>query len=157
MPKYLIFGVIKSLHDVFTAIWIGGMLTTLLALMPAYKPLTEEKSAGKALLIRYQKKLRVFALVGIIGLWITGIFLGRQSQAYGGFIQFSTPYETLISIKHLLIFLMVIIAIYRGFGMGSKIEHFSPKQMKVYGVLLMINSVLGVIVLFLSGISAALP
>lgn len=157
MPKYLIFGVIKSLHDVFTAIWIGGMLTTLLALMPAFKSLTEEKASGKALLIRYQKKLRVFALIGIIGLWITGIFLGKQSQSYGGFMQFSTPYETLISIKHLLIFLMVIIAIYRGFGMGSKIENFSPKQMKVYGVLLMINSVLGVVVLFLSGISAALP
>jgi putative copper export protein len=156
MPKPIIFGVVSALHNLFTAIWIGGLLTTALSFMPAFKE-TKEKVKGLAsLLVSYQNRLSTIVLVSVIGLWITGMLLGKQSPAYSGFMNFSTTYNVLLSIKHLLIFVMILVAIYRRFVLGQKIKSFDDRQQKLYGMLLIVNTVLGVIVVFLSGMGAAL-
>jgi uncharacterized membrane protein len=157
MQKFIIFGLIRSLHNVFTALWVGGLLTTAITFMPVYKKSNSQPNGNKPFLIKYQKNLRIVAVISIIGLWITGLLLGKQSPAYTGFMQFGSLYEVLVSIKHVLIFLMIIIGFYRGFILGAKIEQFTPKDMKTYGLLLMVNTLLGIAVLFLSGISAAIP
>ncbi|MDY6846117.1 MAG: CopD family protein [Chloroflexota bacterium] len=107
-------------------------------------------------MISYQKRLGTIALISIIGLWITGLLLGNQSPAYSGFMNFSNTYNILISVKHLLIFVMILVAIYRRFVLGKNIQSFDARQQNIYGVLLMVNALLGVIVLFLSGISSAM-
>lgn len=155
MQKQLIFGIIKSLHDLFTAFWIGGLLTTAITFMPSLKRASERKGGVKKIMKTYHNHLRIVALFSIIGLWITGLLLTRQSQASAGFLNFSTRYNVLLSIKHLTIFVMVLIALYRGFFLGRKIEQFREKEQKIYSILLFINTFLGVIVVFLSGISAA--
>jgi putative copper export protein len=154
-PKMIIFGLIKSLHDLFTALWVGGLLTSALSFMPTLKELGKGPQV-KDIMIKYQKHLRVVALISILGLWVTGIFLGRQSEAYTGFMQFSSTYNVLVSIKHLIVFVMIVIVIVRGYILGRKIAEFTPSQQKLYAALLMINTVLGVVVLFLSGLSATI-
>lgn len=158
MEKLVVFGVIKSLHDLFTALWVGGILTTAISLMPAIRKsgVKPMPAALGALNERYQRRLRIFALVSIIGLWITGILLGRQSAGFTGLFRFTTPYEMMISIKHLLIFVMVTVAVVRGFVLGGQFDTFSPSKKKLSAGLLMFNSVLGIAVIFLSGFSAAL-
>jgi hypothetical protein len=52
--------------------------------------------------------------------------------------------------------MMMVVGVYRGFVLGSKIETFQPKQQKTYAGLLLFNTFLGIVVLILSGISAAL-
>lgn len=157
MPKYLVFGIIKSLHDIFTALWIGGLLTTALAFMPAIMHKRNKSNNYKTLVVQYQSHLRIITLVSIIGLWVTGLLLGKQNPAYSGFMTYSTTYETLISIKHLLIFTMIIGAIIRGYIVGPKFGQFKPIQKKVYAGLLFFNALLGIVVLFISGISTAIP
>jgi uncharacterized membrane protein len=156
MPKMLVFGVVRSLHDVFTALWIGGLLTTAFTFMPVFKEAKEKIKGLGTLLVAYQKRLGTVALVSIIGLWITGLLLGKQSQAYSGFMSFANTYNALLSVKHLLIFVMIFVAIYRRFVLGKKIMSFDARQQKLYGMLLMLNTLLGVVVLFLSGISSAM-
>jgi putative copper export protein len=156
MPKPLIFGTIRALHDLFTAFWIGGLLTTAIAFMPAMKRGSEKPGSLKTMLKVYHHHLRVVAVVSMIGLWITGLLLSRQSSTHAGFLNFSDTYNVLLSIKHLLVFVMVGIGLYRGFFLGRRIEHFTDKEKKAYAVLLVINTILGVAVIFLSGISAAL-
>lgn len=154
MQKQLIFGTIKSLHDLFTALWIGGLLTTAITFMPALKRLSENPIMTRKMMKIYHHRLRTIALISIVGLWITGLLLTRQSPASAGFLNFSTRYHVLLSTKHLTIFGMVMIALYRGFILGRKIEKFSEKEQKIYSILLFVNTFLGVIVVFLSGISA---
>ena len=156
MPKPLIFGTIRALHDLFTVFWVGGLLTTAIAFMPAMKRRDEKPGSLKTMLKTYHTHLRVVAVVSMIGLWITGLLLSRQSSAHAGFLNFSDTYNVLLSIKHLLIFVMVGIGLFRGFVIGRKIENFTPKDQKVYAVLLLINTILGVTVIFLSGISAVM-
>jgi uncharacterized membrane protein len=141
---------------VFTALWIGGLLTTAFTFMPVFKEAKEKIKGLGTLLVAYQKRLGTVALVSIIGLWITGLLLGKQSQAYSGFMSFTNTYNVLLSVKHLLIFVMIFVAIYRRFVLGKKIMSFDARQQKLYGMLLMLNTLLGVVVLFLSGISSAM-
>jgi putative copper export protein len=156
MPKPIIFGTIRALHDLFTAFWIGGLLTTAIAFMPAMKRSSEKPGSLKTMLKAYHHHLRIVAVVSMVGLWITGLLLSRQSSALAGFLNFSDTYNVLLSIKHLLVFVMIGIGLFRGFILGRKIEHFTAKDQKMYAVLLVINGILGVIVLFLSGISAGM-
>lgn len=156
MQTQLIFGIIRSLHELFTAFWIGGLLITGFVFMPAVKHTSEKTGLMKELMKAYQSKLRIIALVSIVVLWITGMLLSRQSPANAGFLNFSTLYNVLLSVKHLVILVMMAIAIYRGFILGRKIEDFDALQQKQYARLLFINIVLGVIVVLLSGFSAVL-
>ena len=75
MPKQIIFGSIRALHDLFTAMWIGGLLTTGLTFMPVFKKSRNKIKGLVALLDGYQKKLANYVLISIVGLWITGLFL----------------------------------------------------------------------------------
>lgn len=156
MQKLVLFGLIKSLHDLFTAFWIGGMLTTAFSFMPAVKSLRSMQDASKRIMKEYQNRLRIFAVISIIVLWITGFLLARQSGGQGGFLAFTTTYQSLISVKHIFVILMVVIAVVRGFVFGRNVENFNPSQQKSYVLLLVVNVILGVAVLFLSGFSAAL-
>jgi len=156
MQKVVLFGLMNSLHDVFTALWIGGLFTTALSFMPALKGLGMKSEAAKKVLKLYQSRLRVFAVISVVVLWITGLLLAKQSGTGFGLLSFATPYHSLISIKHLIVSLMVVIAIYRGFVLGRKVDTFTPQQQKLYAVLIFVNAFLGIVVLFLSGFSAAI-
>ena len=128
MQKVVLFGLMNSLHDVFTALWIGGLFTTALSFMPALKGLGMKSEAAKKVLKLYQSRLRVFAVISVVVLWITGLLLAKQSGTGFGLLSFATPYHSLISIKHLIVSLMVVIAIYRGFVLVAKWILFSPKS-----------------------------
>ena len=155
MPQQIVFGIIRALHDLFTAMWIGGLLTTALSFMPVFKESRDKIKGLVVLLDGYQRKLANYVLISIVGLWITGLLLSKQSPAYSGFMNFSTTSNALLSIKHILIFVMIIIGLYRRFVLGRKLKSFSEQQQKTYGILLMVNALLGVVVLFLSGIGAS--
>ena len=156
MPKQIVFGIVRAFHDLFTAMWIGGLLTTALSFMPVFKKFMKKINGLVELLEAYQKKLANFVFISIAGLWITGLLLSKQSPAYSGFMNFSSTSNALLSIKHILIFIMIILALYRRFVLGRKLKSFSENQQKIYGLLLMVNALLGVVVLFLSGIGASL-
>lgn len=156
MPSPIVFGIIKSLHDLFTVLWVGGIFITLLVLMPTLKSLFAGNDAALKINTAYQTRLRVIAVISIVGLWVTGLLLGRQSQAYSGFLQFNSLYSALISIKHISVFLMVVVAAIRGFVFGKPETWTKPKKVKAAMGLLMLNGIFGLVVLFLSGISAAL-
>ncbi len=154
MQKQLIFGLMKSLHDLFTALWIGGLLTTALTFLPTIKKFAGKPDESKKLIKQYLHIIRVIVVISILGLWITGMLLSRRANL--GFINFSTPAAALLSVKHLIIFLMVAVALYRGFVLGRKVEQFSMVEQKWFTALLVINAILGVVVIFLSGFGAVL-
>lgn len=156
MPNVLIFGVVKSLHDLFTVLWIGGIWLTLIIFLPALQKTLGGQAALKQVARAHQDRLRIAAVISIIGLWITGLLLGRQSPGYSGLFQFSTPYSALISVKHLLTLIMILLAVVRGFIFYPTRMAGSGSRDKFGLVLLAVNGLLGLAVLFLSGISAAL-
>lgn len=100
----------------------------------------------------HTKRIRPVAFVGIPGLAVTGILLGRSSEDFVGLMDFSTPYMNAMSIKHIVILLMIALAIVR-LNLNKRIQKQGIKKLQKasFGVL-MVNAVLGVAVLFLSSI-----
>lgn len=154
MPtKTIIFGLITFLHDLFTAAWIGGLITLGFSVMPSVKKVLEKGPQVKKVMEEVQKRHKVLVYTSIIGLILTGLLQANRSDAYLGLFSFGNAYSAVMAIKHILVLAMVAIALYRGLAL-AKIS--TPKQEKLKKVLMMSNIVFGIIVLLLSGFAAAL-
>lgn len=150
MPnQLLLMNIMRFLHNLFTALWIGGMLLMAAVILPGIRK--NSKISGPLMVINgIQDRIKPFALVSMAGLALTGLLLGRSSKSFTGLMSFGTPYMTAVSIKHILIVLMVILAFVRlSINKRVKVEKKESLQKASAGILAL-NALLGVIVLFLS-------
>ena len=154
---------ISFLHDTFTALWIGGMLALAFSVLPAIRKILGKSKETKALNALIKKKLSLLTYISMVGLIITGLLMSRKAELaglYTGFLSFGTEYSTLLSIKHLLYFVMISLSVFRSL-IVDRVKKFSPEQKKMLNMLtLMLNVLAGLAVLFLSAytnVLASLP
>ncbi len=154
---------INFLHNVFTALWIGGMLTLAFTVLPAVMKVLGKSKETQALNAMIKKKLSLITYISMAGLIITGLLMSNkaaQSGLFTGFLSFANEYSTLMSIKHLLYFLMIFLSLFRSQGV-DRIKKFTPEQKQKLNMLtLLLNILAGLAVLFLSSyvsVLAALP
>ncbi|MGD1993729.1 MAG: CopD family protein [Anaerolineae bacterium] len=155
MPKQIVFAVVTFLHNLFTAVWIGGLITLGVTILPSARKVLGKSPQMKQLMDAIQKRLSVLVYVSIVGLVLTGLLLSNRAAAFNGLFHFGNPYSTVLTIKHILVLGMIGITLYRSLILGRRGEHSTPAQEKLSVALLLLNMVLGIGVLLLSGLSAA--
>lgn len=151
--KTIIFGLVTFFHDLFTAVWIGGMFTLGLTVMPSAKKVFGKGPQTKKLMNAIQKRHSVWVYVSMVGLILTGLLQSNRSLAFSGLFSFQDAYSAVLSIKHVFVLAMIAIALYRSLGLKGT---SNPSQEKLKARLLILNIILGVGVLLLSGMNAAL-
>ena len=157
MPaKQIVFAVITFLHDLFTAVWVGGLITLGITVLPSAKKVLGMGPQTKKLMDAIQKRLSVLVYVSIVGLVLTGFLQANRSPAFQGLFSFGNPYSTVLTLKHILVLAMIAVALYRSLVLGRRSGPSTPSQEKLGAGLLFLNIVLGVAVLLLSGFSTAL-
>ena len=157
MPsKQIVFAIVTFLHDLFTAVWIGGVITLGITVLPSAKKVLGMGPQTKKLMDAIQKRLSVLVYVSIVVLVVTGMLQANRNPAFGGLFSFGNPYSTVLTLKHILVLAMVAIALYRSLVLGRRSGPSSPAQEKTKAGLLFLNIALGIAVLLLSGFSAAL-
>jgi len=149
----IVFALITFLHDLFTAVWIGGLITLGLTVLPSVKKSLGKGPQTKSLMNAIQKRHGVFVYVSMIGLVLTGLLQANRSPAFQGLFSFGNTYSTVLAIKHILVVAMIAIALYRSLALGKT---STPSQEKLKAILMLFNIIFGVIILLLSGFSAAL-
>ena len=149
----IVFGLVTFLHDLFTAVWIGGLITLGLTVMPAVKKVLGKGPETKKLMDTIQKRNSVLVYASMVGLVLTGLLQANRSTAYIGLFSFGNTYSAVLAVKHILVMLMIAIALYRSLALAKT---STPKQERLKKVLMMSNIVFGIIVLMLSGFAAAL-
>ena len=155
MASLFILGLVKFLHDLFTATWIGGLFTLAIVVLPSIKKTQGMNPESKKLIMAIRKRLNGIVWISIIGLLVTGILLSNSSPLFGGLFSISNEYSILLTIKHIVIALMVIIVIVRGHVL-SRLTNTPPQKIeKISKVLMMLNLIFGIVVLLLSGFTAA--
>lgn len=154
---------INFLHNVFTALWIGGMLTLAFTVLPAMRKVLGKSKETQALNSMIKKKLSVLTYISIVGLIITGLLMSNRAVLSGlstGFLSFGNEYSILMSIKHLLYFVMIFLSLFRS-QIVDRVKKFTPEQKQKLNMLtLLLNILAGLAVLFLSSyvsVLAALP
>lgn len=155
MPKQLVFAIMTFLHDLFTAIWVGGLITLGFTVLPAARQALGEGPQMKRLMDTIQKRLSRLVYVSIVGLILTGVLLSNRAAAFSGLFQLGNLYSTALTLKHLLVLAMIAVTLYRSLVLGPHREPLRPGQERLSAALLFANMVLGVVVLLLSGLSAA--
>jgi putative copper export protein len=150
------FAIITFLHDLFTAVWIGGVITLGITVLPSAKKVLGMGPQTKKLMDAIQKRLSVLVYVSIVGLLLTGLLQANRNPAFQGLFSFGNSYSAVLTIKHILVLAMVAVALFRSLVLGRRSGPSTPSQEKLKAGLLFLNIILGVAILLLSGFSAAL-
>lgn len=150
------FALVTFLHDLFTAVWVGGLIALAVTVLPSARQVFGKGPETRQLMDTIQKRHSLLVYVSIIGLVLTGILQAKITPAFQGLFTFGNPYSTVLALKHILVLGMIAVALYRSLVLGRRRGPSTPAQEKLSASLLMLNAVLGVTVLLLSGFSAAL-
>jgi uncharacterized membrane protein len=156
MPRQIVYALITFLHDLFTVAWLGGLITLALAVMPALRTTLGMGPQSKKLMDAIQARLSPLIYVSMAGLVITGLLLSQQATFFRGLFSVDNTYSLVLAIKHILVLAMIVIGIYRSRVIDRRSQPGDPATMKAKARLLMVNLLLGILVLLLSGLSAAL-
>ena len=147
------------IHLIATVIWIGGIYFILFIAIPSAKNILGGE-AGK-LMGEISKRFTPIANYSILLLFITGVALTILNKQFSGIGIFENKWALILAIKHIIVLGMVVIHFYRGLLLNPKIaktESASEKMIlqKLSLNLVKVNFGLGIVVLLLSGITAAL-
>ena len=154
MPtKTIVLALVTFLHDLLTAVWIGGLITLGLSVMPSVKKILGKGPETKKLMDAIQKRHSVLIYISMIGLVLTGLLQANRTSAFLGLFSFGNTYSAVLAAKHILVLAMIAIALYRSLVLGKA---STPAQEKLKATLLILNIIVGVGILLLSGFITAL-
>lgn len=152
MPKQIVFAIVTFFHDLFTVVWVGGLITLGVVVLPAARKALGMGPDTKKLMDAIQKRLSVLVYVSIVGLLLTGLLLSRRAPAFQGLFSFGNTYSLVLGIKHVLTLLMIAVTLLRSIALRRAT---GQPQERLKAGLLFLNLALGILVLVLSGLSAA--
>lgn len=145
------------LHLMATIAWIGGMFFNVLAVMPTVGKVLDPATAGR-FMGSLMKRVRVIVYVSLLVLFVTGIPMKIASPHYHAIISFDSSWETASFVKHVLVALLALMALYSfevlspavgklaAKGPSPEMASLRQRQMKLAGL----SFVLGIAVVFLS-------
>jgi uncharacterized membrane protein len=149
-----------------TVIWLGGLATLALLVLPAARSKLDSLSFA-ALLEGIQKRLDPLGWLCLAVLLATGMFQMSASPNYSGFLSISNRWATAILVKHLVILGMVAISAWMTWGvlpalrraalqraLGKPAPQTEALQRREL-TLLRLNLLLGGLVLLLTAIARA--
>jgi uncharacterized membrane protein len=163
----------RFFHLLATVMWIGGIVMIILVILPGAKATLESASMVKSLMKDISKRFTPMANISILVLIVTGIVIAYNEKNFTDFFDFNNPWNAVMFLKHFLVALMIIIHFYRGLILNPKIGKLSSKtnesqeassllsskvtKLQKFSLnLVKTNLVLGLIVLFLTGISSSI-
>ena len=144
------------LHNLFTAVWIGGLITLGVVILPVTSKTLGKGPKTKELIDKIQNRLSVFVYISMLGLVGTGMLLANRAPQFEGLFSFANGYSTVLAIKHVVVILMVVIAFGRRLTLKQRGDKLRPQLRKAGLGLLYANVFLGVAVLLLSAMSAVM-
>ena len=152
------------IHVMGTVVWIGGILMTLLVILPGSKTALESQPMVGKLMTEVAKRFTPMANISILLLIATGIIIFCYDKNYTFLLDLENRWNVVIALKHFFVATMIIIHFYRGLILNPKIERFSaqPNENKTTTLkkisldLVKINFALGIMVLLLTAVSISI-
>lgn len=154
--KTLVFAFVYFFHDLFTVIWMGGLVVTVLSYMPALKEALGPGPQIKKVMMAFQKRQSMWVYISMGGLILTGLLMSNQNPEFEQIFGFGNAYSVTLSIKHILVILMIGITLYRSLILSRPQTVMTPEKERLSFQLLIINAITAIAVLFTSGLVAAL-
>ena len=151
----MVFAFVSFFHNLFTVIWMGGLIVTVLSYLPALKEVLGPGQQVKKVMGAFQKRQSIFVYISMGGLILTGLLMSNQNPAFEHLFGFGNAYSTVMSIKHILVICMVGVTLFRSLFLGLN-KPGNPEKEQLSLQLLIVNTGLAVAVLLTSGLVTAL-
>ncbi len=145
----------RVFHDLFTVVWIGGLLTMGLVVMPAAKKMFEDPEKFKKFTGIVHKRMSLLGNLSIAVLLVTGVLLARNGSDFAGLFSFDNLYSGLLAVKHLVFLAMIIIVAARNLIVKKQASPVVQKK-RIPEKMFLANVALGSVVVILSSIVSAL-
>jgi putative copper export protein len=156
MPNLVLPIAVVFLHNLFTAVWVGGLIVLGAVILPVTSKTLGRGAKTKELIDKIQDRLSTLVYISMVGLLGTGMLLAKRAPQFEGLFSFANGYSTVLAIKHVLVILMIVIALFRRIALKQRGDQLQPKRRKFGVALLYVNIAVGTLVLLLSGISVVL-
>ena len=154
--KTLVFAFVSFFHDLFTVIWMGGLVVTVLSYIPALKEALGPGPQIKKVMMAFQKRQSIWVYVSMGGLILTGLLMSNRNPEFEHLFGFGNAYSVTLSIKHILVILMIGITLYRSLILNRNQAVLTQEKERLSFQLLILNAITAIAVLFTSGMVAAL-
>lgn len=112
-------------HLTATAIWIGGLLTTMILVWPTMRKGLEGNPALYNLLSGLRKRFYPISNLSLVALITTGLFQMASDEYYDGFMSFDNTWSQVMLAKHILIVFMAIAGLLLQYGVAPSLERAS--------------------------------
>ncbi len=161
--KLISLSILNWLHLIATVVWIGGIGTNLLILMPSMRESLEPPMMGK-LMGAVMSRFRRLVYVSIFVLGVTGILMNLLNENYLGLLRFGNLWSQITLIKHIFTAALIFLAVYAFEGLGPKVSRLAVKGpspelarlQKLQIKLATTGLIMGIIILLLTGIVTAI-
>lgn len=109
-------------HLVSTALWIGGLLITMILVWPSVRRALQESPALYSLLSRLRKRFYPISNLCLVALIVTGLFQMTASEFYDGFLTFDNTWSQIMLAKHVLIAVMALAGLALQYAVAPALE-----------------------------------
>lgn len=145
----------RALHDIFTVLWMGGLLVSTLSFMPAVRQVfADDPKKSAQVMVAFNKRHSKWVLSGIVVLIISGLILGRNNPQFTGLFSFANPYSTVTAIKHLIVIALIVVSLMT--NRLKKQEQSGEPQHQKQKTLQLISTILAFAILIVSALQASL-
>ena len=154
------------LHMLATVVWIGGLVSLVILVLPAAKRVLEPDVFAQ-FLEALQRRLDPLGWLSLSVLLATGLIQMSANPNYDGFLTFSNRWATSILIKHVLFIGMIAVSAYMTWGLFPALRRNAllkakggdtldgGKLEKRESFLLRLNLILSVLILGLTALARA--
>jgi len=152
----IIYGLIRAIHNIGSSIWIGGLLILVFTFIPTARKFQGKSPEIQMMIGKFYQMLTKMIAVTIPVLFISGIYLARMNSNFLGFFNFSNTYSTIMSLKIILVIVMLLILFLRKKNQKKYMQTKENKYNIISERFVIVNTVLGIIVIFLSSVMVVL-
>ena len=152
------------LHLVATVVWIGGMATNILNLLPSMRETLEPPVMGK-LMGAVMKRFRKMIYFSIATLVVTGVVINLFHESSQEIMPMENLWNLVILIKLVVTTVLIFIAVYAFESLAPKMGKLAAKgpspelaRLQKFQIKLAVTGfMLGLLILLLTGLLASIP
>jgi len=128
----------------------------VISFLPSIRKEIKDGELQGSVIDRIMRQHSKWVYIGIIVLAVTGMLMARLSDQTSGLFNFANLYASILSIKHILVILVAVIALVRSIVLKNAASSKDKSKKKLSMALLLGNALLGTVILVLSSICAVI-
>ncbi len=135
-------------HQLFTAIWIGGMIIYVMIIIPTLKHAVPKRGERKKIITKINDNLIFLMLISMMMLFISGLIIIPGGHDDPIFLTFVNEYATYLTIKTYLFFLMFVVTVFK----LSYVDRMKDplKKYRNVTIIISLNIIIGLLIMYIS-------